>query len=116
MTMEPETSMSRHASHQAKRLTLFVEYRDRARRRPLLFEILKRVRRSKLAGVTVFQGHVGYGLSGTLHHHTHLLVEDSPLSIVVVDLPELIVAFLDEIDDLVQDVFIVVDDVEVIET
>ena len=65
--------------------------------------------------MTVFQGHAGYGHSGRLHH-THLLVEDSPLSIVIVDLPERIDTFLDEIDDLVEEVFVVVDDVEVIET
>lgn len=115
MTTNTEPFTSRHAAHQAKRLSLFVEHRDRVNRRPVLFEVLKRVRRSKLAGVTVFQGHLGYGRSGRLHH-THLLVEDSPLSIVIVDLPELIDDFLNQIDDLLGDVFVVVDDVEVIET
>jgi len=104
-----------HARHRAKRLTVFVEYADRAHRRPIYFEILKRARHAKVAGLTAFQGHIGYGESGRLHH-THVLSEDSPLSIVIVDAPERIDAFLEEIADLVADAFVVVADVEVIET
>jgi uncharacterized protein len=113
MTNEPV--YSQHASHRAKRLTIFVEYSDRARHRPTYFEILKRARRAKLAGLTTFQGVVGYGHSGKLHH-AHLLLEDSPLSIVIVDRPEWIDAFVEEIGDLVTHAFVVVAEVEVIKT
>lgn len=104
-----------HARHRAKRLTVFVEYADRAHRRPIYFEILKRARHAKVAGLTAFQGQIGYGESGRLHH-TRVLTEDSPLSIVIVDVPGRIDAFLEEIADLVADAFVVVADVEVIET
>jgi uncharacterized protein len=114
--MTPEPFHSHHASHPAKRLTVFVEYADRARRRPIYFEILKRTRRAKLAGMTVFQGDVGYGLSGRLHHTRHLLIDDAPLSIVMIDRPERIDSFLEEIGDLIAEAFVLVVDVEVIET
>jgi uncharacterized protein len=113
--MSSRSFASQHATHPAKRVTLFVEYSDRSGGRPILFDILRRVRRAKLAGVTVFQGHVGYGLSGHLHH-THLLVEDSPLAIVIVDSPERIDGFVADVDDLLDEVFVVIDDVEVLET
>ena len=85
--MSSEPAGAQHESHRARRLTVFIEYGDRAGRRHIYFEILKRARRAKLAGLTTFQGDLGYGYSGRLHH-THLLVQDSPLSVVIVDLPE----------------------------
>ena len=115
MSGDAEQLESRHAAHAAKRLTVYVEHRDRANRRPVLFEVMKRARRSRLAGATVFQGQLGYGRSGTLRH-SHLVVEDSPLSIVIVDLPHRIDAFVEEIAELLDDLFVVVDDVEIVET
>jgi PII-like signaling protein len=103
------------ASYRAKRLTVYLQYADRARRRPVYFEILKRARRARLAGLTTFQGDVGYGQSGRLHH-AHLLRQDSPLSIVIVDRADQIDAFVADIGDLLAESFMVVADVDVIET
>ena len=114
--MTPEPSHSDHASHRAKRLTVFVEYADRARHRPIYFEILKRARRAELAGMTVFQGDVGYGLSGRLHRTRRLLIDDAPMSIVMVDRPGRIDSFVEELGDLIAEAFVLVADVEVIET
>lgn len=107
--------VERHPTRPGKRLTVFVGRRDRVGHRPVLFEILKRVRHAELAGVTVLRGQVGFGAGGRLHH-THLLSEDSTQAIVVVDAPERIDAFVAEVGALIGDVLVVVDDVEIVET
>jgi uncharacterized protein len=112
--MSSEPAHAQHESHRARRLTVFIEYGDRAGRRHIYFEVLKRARRAKLAGLTTFQGDLGYGYSGRLHH-THLLGQDSPLSIVIVDRPDRVDAFIEEIGDLVSETFMVVADVDVVE-
>ena len=112
--MTRDTSASRYRCRPAKRLTIFLELRDRAHHRSVMIELLKRSRRAKLAGLTVFGASVGYGLSGHLHQ-TQLLMENAPRSLVIVDGPERIDAFLVEIEDLIGDVLVVVDDVDVVE-
>jgi PII-like signaling protein len=79
-----------------------------------MFELLKRIRRAKLVGVTVFKGQRGQGHSGRLHE-SRLLFEDAPLALVVIERSERIDAFLSEVDDLIRDVFVVVDDTDIVE-
>jgi uncharacterized protein len=110
-----DESVGEHPSHRAKRLTIFVEYADRARHRSIYFEIIKRARRARLSGLTTLQGELGYGQSGR-PHRTHVLLQDSPLSIVIVDRPDQIDAFVAGIGDLVSEAFMVIADVDVIET
>jgi PII-like signaling protein len=76
--------------------------------------LLKRARRAKLAGATVFEGHEGYGASGHIHR-SHVLSDDSPISVVFVDLPDRIEAFLNDVSDLLVDVLVTVDDIDVVE-
>jgi PII-like signaling protein len=110
-----DSSESVYPSRPARRLTIFVESRSRSQHQPVKSELTKRVRRAKLAGYTVFQGDVGYGHSGRAHH-SHLIVDDAPTSVVVIDRPELIDEFLADIDDLIRNgLFFVVDDIEVVE-
>lgn len=113
MTLQP--FVERHPAHPGKRLTIFVNHRDRIGHKSILFEILKWVRKAGLAGVTVFQGHRSYGSDGRLHH-THLLSEASTQAIVIIDVPERIDAFLEDIGTLVSDVFIAIDEVEIVDT
>lgn len=112
--MTASASASQHSSHPAQRLTVFLSPRDRVGHRPLMFELLRRIRRSKLVGVTVFKGQRGQGHSGRLHE-SRLLFDDAPLSLVIIERCELIDAFLSEIDDLIREVFVVVDDIDVVE-
>jgi PII-like signaling protein len=113
--MSESAFVERHPAHLGKRLTIFVNPRDRVGHKSIFFEILKWVRKAELSGATVFQGHLGYGNEGRLRH-THLLSEDSTQAIVIIDLPERIDSFLHDIRPLTSDVFVVVDDVEIIET
>jgi PII-like signaling protein len=105
---------SRFEATPATRLTLHMSVRDHVRRANLEVEVVKRARRAKLAGVTVFEGEEGFGTSGHLYRG-HLLANDRPLAVVVVDRPDRIERFLDEIGDLLGGVLATVDEVEVLE-
>ncbi len=108
MTTQPAVSRP------ARRLSIFLEHRDRVHQRPVLLEVLRRARRAKLSGATVVRAEVGYGASGRLHR-PHALSEDSPHAVVIVEAPERIEAFLAAVSDLLTDV-VVVDEVEIVAT
>ena len=98
----------------AKRLTLLMSVHDRVRRTSLEMELLKQARRAKLAGVTVFEGDQGFGTSGHVHRE-HLLSNDRPLAVIIIDLPERIDAFLEEVSHLLRGVVITVDEIETLD-
>ncbi len=97
----------------ARRITMQLSGRDQAHHRSLVVELLQRARRAGLAGATVFRAQEGYGTSGRLHT-THLLSDDAPLSVVIVDRPERIDTFLAAAADLLNQVVVVAEDVEVV--
>lgn len=98
----------------AKRLTVYTGVRHRVHHRPLAVELMRRARHAGMAGATVFQAQSGYGHSGRMHR-VHLVVEDAPETVVVVDRPERIDAFVEEVADLLDGMLVVVDDVEIVE-
>jgi uncharacterized protein len=100
--------------HPARRLTILLSMQDHAHHTSLMTTLLKRARRAKLAGATVFEAHEGYGTSGRIHR-SHVLSDDSPITVVFIDLPDRIDAFLDDVSDLFVDVFVTVDDIDVID-
>jgi hypothetical protein len=99
---------------QATRLTLLMTFHDRAGRKGLEMEVLRRARKAKLAGLTVFEAMEGFGHSG-LVHRSHLMSDDAPLAIVIVDETEKIGAFLSSIAELLTDIRVVLDDIEIID-
>lgn len=98
----------------ATRLTLLMTFHDHAGRKGLEMEVLRRARKAKLAGLTVFEAVEGFGHSGLLHR-SHLMSDDAPLAIVIVDAPEKIDRFLASISELLSGIRVVLDDVEVID-
>jgi hypothetical protein len=88
--------------------------RDHDHHGSLLVHLMQRARRIKLAGATAFEAHEGYGASGHFHQ-THSLSDDAPVTLVLVDRPERIDAFLHEAADLLTNVFVTMVDVEVVE-
>jgi uncharacterized protein len=108
------TSPSPLPRHSAKRLTMMLSKQDHARHTSLMIALLKRARRAKLSGATVFEAHEGFGASGRVHR-SHVLSDDSPITVVFVDLPDRIDAFLEDVSDLLVDVLVIVDDIDVIE-
>jgi PII-like signaling protein len=105
---------SRFPTHPAKRVAMMLNHRDRAGHGSLMIELLQRARHDKLAGATVFQALEGFGASGRVHR-THVVVDDSPVMVVVIDRPDRIDAFLKSVEGLLDNVLVTVDDVDVIE-
>jgi len=101
--------------HPAKRLTLHCNTRDHAHHHSLVIEVIRRARRAKLAGATVFQGVEGFGTSG-LTEHQHLVGGNAPVAVVIVDQADRIEAFLHDMGDSLDHVLVTVHDVEIIET
>ncbi len=97
----------------ATRLTLLMTFHDHVGRKGVEMEVLRRARKAKLAGLTVFEAVEGFGNSGYLHRN-HLVSDDSPLAVVIVDSPERIEAFFESIEELLKGISVVLDDVEVI--
>jgi PII-like signaling protein len=82
--------------------------------RSLVTELVRRARRAGLAGATVFRGEAGFGHSGAVHR-MHLIAEDSPEVLVVVDSPDRIDAFLEDVGDLVTDLLVVLDELDIVD-
>ena len=102
------------AGRPATRLTLLMTFHDHAGRKGLEMEVLRRARKAKLAGLTVFQAVEGFGNSGHLNRG-HLMSDDAPLAVVMIDTPEKIEGFLASIAGLLRGIRVVLDDVEVID-
>ncbi|HTU36609.1 MAG TPA: DUF190 domain-containing protein [Acidimicrobiales bacterium] len=105
---------SAYEGRPATRLTLLMTFHDHAGRKGLEIEVLRRARRAKLAGLTVFEAVEGFGNSGLLHR-SHLMSDDAPLAVVIIDEPHKIESFLDSIAELLNGIRVVRDDVEIID-
>ncbi len=108
------TTQSRFPGRPGKRLTLFMSVHDHVGHSSLEKELLKRARKAKLAGATVFEGDEGFGASGQVHRE-HLLADDRPLGVVFIDEPERIDAFLEQVYPLLHGVVVTVDDIEMLD-
>lgn len=111
--MSDTESSGAFPTYRAQRLTLIFGARDHDHHGSLLVHLLQRARRDKLAGATAFEAVEGYGRSGRMHR-TRSLSDDAPVMVVMVDRPERIKAFLEEVSDMLNDVLVTVVDVDVV--
>ena len=99
----------------ALRVTIFIGENDTWHHKPLYTEIVHRAHAAGLAGASVFRGIEGFGASSLIHTTRLLsLSEDLPVAIVIVDIEELVRAFLPQLDELVTEGLVILDDCEVI--
>ncbi|HSI93569.1 MAG TPA: DUF190 domain-containing protein [Jiangellaceae bacterium] len=99
----------------ARRLTVVVGEDDTWHGKPLYSEIVHRAHAHGLAGASVFRGIEGYGASNHIHTTRFLsLSDDLPVSVVIVDTPGKIDAFLPQLDELVTEGLVMVDEVRVV--
>jgi PII-like signaling protein len=99
--------------HTGRRLTVYLTARDHVGHHTLLSELVARARAVPVAGLTVFRDASGFGES-TRVHHPHLVGDDAPLRVVVVDSPERVERFHAAVVDLIGDAMVVIDDVEIV--
>ena len=73
------------------------------------------MRANDIAGVTVYQGILGYGANRRIHQQKTLnLSHDHPILLSVVDTEEKLRAFLPILDDMVQQGLVVLSNVDII--
>lgn len=97
-----------------KLLRIFVGESDKHDGVPLFEWIVRKARAEGLAGATVLRGLEGYGAHSRLHTAKILrLSSDLPIVIEIVDVDEKIEAFLQLVDEVVQEGLATVERVEV---
>ena len=101
-------------TRRAKRLTVYAGGRHQVHHRPVAVELVRQARRAGLAGATIFRGQSGFGHSGSVHR-THLVAEDAPETVVLVDRPETIDRFVGEMQSLLAGLLVVVDEVDIVD-
>jgi len=99
----------------AKLMRIFVGENDKWNDKPLHKALIECMRSNDIAGVTVYQGILGYGANRRIHKDSALhLSHDRPIMLSVVDSEDRLRSFLAILDDMVQQGLVVFSDVDVI--
>jgi PII-like signaling protein len=111
----PSPSPKNRIEGRAKLMRIYVGESDRWRDRPLYRALVECMRANDIAGVTVYQGILGYGANRRIHQQKTLsLSHDLPIMPSAVDTAEKIKAFLPLLDEMVTQGFVVLSDVSVV--
>jgi PII-like signaling protein len=99
----------------AKLMRIYIGENDKWRDKPLYIALVESMRANDIAGVTVYQGILGYGANRRIHQEKVLsLSHDHPIVLSVVDTEEKLRAFLPLLDDMVLQGLVVLSDVDVV--
>ncbi len=99
----------------AKLMRIFFGENDKWHDKPLHKALIESMRANDIAGVTVYQGILGYGANRRIHRDTALhLSHDRPIMISVVDTEEKLQAYLPILDSMIQQGLVVLSDVDII--
>ncbi len=99
----------------AKLMRIFIGENDKWNGKPLHKALIECMRTNDIAGVTVYQGILGYGANRRIHKDSALhLSHDRPMMLSVVDTEDRLRSFLAVLDDMVQQGLVVFSDVDVI--
>jgi len=99
----------------AKLMRIFIGENDKWRDKPLHKALIESMRANDIAGVTVYQGILGYGANRRIHRDSTLhLSHDRPMMLSVVDTEEKLQAYFPILDEMVQQGLVVLSDVDVI--
>ncbi|MGH9562395.1 MAG: DUF190 domain-containing protein, partial [Terracidiphilus sp.] len=87
----------------AKLMRIFVGESDKWRGQPLHKALIESMRANDIAGVTVYQGILGYGANRRIHKDSALhLSHDRPMMLSVVDTEEKLQAYFPVLEQMVQ--------------
>jgi PII-like signaling protein len=99
----------------AKLMRIYIGENDKWNGKPLHEALVESMRSNDIAGVTVYQGILGYGANRRIRKDTALhLSHDRPIMLSAVDTEERLRAFLPVLDDMVQQGLVVFSNVDVI--
>jgi PII-like signaling protein len=106
-------SLKREAK--ARMMRIYIGENDKWRDKPLYKALIESMRANDIAGVTVYQGILGYGANRRIHRDSALhLSHDRPILLSVIDTEEKLRAFFPVLDAMIQQGLVVVSDVDVI--
>ena len=99
----------------AKLMRIYIGESDRWREKPLYQALVESMRANNIAGVTVYQGILGYGANRRMRQdRTLALSQDRPIMLSVVDSEEKLRALVPLLDEMIQQGLVVFSDVDVI--
>jgi PII-like signaling protein len=99
----------------AKLMRIFIGENDKWHDKPLHKALIESMRANDIAGVTVYQGILGYGANRRIHKDSALhLSHDRPVMLSVVDTEEKLQAYFPILDEMVQQGLVVLSEVNVI--
>jgi PII-like signaling protein len=99
----------------AKLMRIFIGETDKWRDQPLHKALVESMRANDIAGVTVYQGILGYGANRRIHQDSGLhLSHDRPVMLSVVETEEKLQAYFPILDQMVQQGLVVLSDVDII--
>jgi hypothetical protein len=99
----------------AKLMRIYIGENDKWRDKPLYQALVESLRANDIAGVTVYQGILGYGANRRIHQQKTLnLSHDNPIMLSIVDTEEKLLAFAPVLDDMVKQGLVVLSDVDII--
>ena len=99
----------------AKLMRIFIGENDKWHDKPLHKALVESMRANDIAGVTVYQGILGYGANRRIHRDSALhLSHDRPIMLSVVDTEEKLRAFFPVLDGMVQQGLVVLSDVDIV--
>lgn len=99
----------------AKLMRIYIGENDRWHNKPLYQALVESLRANDIAGVTVYQGILGYGANRRIHQQKALnLSHDHPIMLSIVETEEKLRAFVPVLDDMVKQGLVVLSDVDII--
>jgi PII-like signaling protein len=111
----PKSPASLKREGKAKLVRIFVGENDKWRGRPLYKALVESMRANDIAGVTVYQGILGYGANRRIHKDSALhLSHDRPVMLSAVDTAQKLEAYFPILDQMVLQGLVVLSDVDVI--
>lgn len=99
----------------AKLMRIYVGENDKWHDKPLYKAIVESMRANDIAGVTVYQGILGYGANRRIHKGSSLgLSHDRPMMLSIVDTEEKLRKIMPLLDEMVQQGLVVLSEVDII--
>src|SRR5580658_3676839 len=113
--LRQESSPPLKSAGKAKLMRIFIGENDKWNGKPLHKALIECMRTNGIAGVTVYQGILGYGANRRIHKDSALhLSHDRPIMLSVVDTEEKLRAYFPILDSMIQQGLVVFSDVDVI--
>jgi uncharacterized protein len=104
-----------HLPDEAEIVRIYIGESDKHGHQPLYEAIVQLARRKGLAGATVLRGIMGFGADSRLHTAKVLrLSEDLPIVVEIVDRPDRLAPFLDEVDGMVKEGLVTLESIRVV--